>query len=706
VANSADDTIQRIDPATGRPGQPIRVGAGPAGLAVDAHSVWVANRRAGTVTRVDTDSSPATGAGDIHVGAGPAAIAVTPTAVWVGNQLELTVDRIDPATGSRVDTVVVGEGPSSILATSSAVWVANEFDGTVTRIDPVTNDVRRKIAVGAVPAGLALAGSTVWVATRAFAGAGHVGGTLTVLAPEFPGEDTVDPNDAYTAEFAAAERPVYDGLVAFRPVGGVAGLTLVPDLATRIPRPTPDGKTYAFTLRPGIRYSNGAYLHASDFRRSLERALVLPNGDPRLFADLRGAQHCIDRPAKPCDLSDGVETDDKNGEVTFHLLAPNPYFLYDLTLFVYAIPPTAPRAKELTVPPPGTGPYKIVDYVKGKSLTLKRNPYFHQWSFAAQPAGYPDEIRWQHSSSQQARDGVLGGVADVDQINAGAFGARTGQVLDDLFSQHPTQLRSDPLLNTNMERLNTRVPPFNNKRARQAVNHATDRNKLVELLGGRQLATPTCQLLPPNFPGYAYYCPFGIADADGRYAGPDLVKAKALVAQSGTVGARVTVDVFTGPRFSPFTNYFADLLRTLGYRVTVRKLDPTTVDVQSFYRDPRNKVQIAWGASIVADFPAPYNFYNLLFSCASLSPANPASLNVSGFCDAEIDQIAEHAYALDAANPADANVLWREVDRRVTDAAPVIFTAIGKSSTLISRRVGNYTHTLLGVLLFDQMWVQ
>jgi peptide/nickel transport system substrate-binding protein len=708
VANSADDTIQRIDPATGRPGQPIRVGAGPAGLAVDAHSVWVADGRAGTVTRVVTDASPPTALPPIAVGSGPVGIAVTPKAVWVANQLDLTVSRIDPAT-SKISTISVGDGPSAVLATSSTVWVADEFDGTVTQIDSVTNRVRRKIAVGAVPTAMALVGSTVWIATRAFAGAGHVGGTLTVLTPDVPGGDTLDPNDAYTAEFGEVERMVYDGLVAFRPIGGVAGLTLVPDLATRIPPPTDEGRTYAFKLRPGIRYSNGAYVHASDFRRSLERALVLPRGDPRLYADVVGAQQCIDRPAKPCELSEGVETDDKAGRVIFHLDTPNPYFLYGLTRFVLAIPPTAPRAKELIAPPPGTGPYKIVDYVKRKGFTLVRNTYFHQWSFAAQPSGYPDVIQWQRASSQQARDGVLGGVADVDQINGGAFGARTGQVLEDLYHQHPTQLRSDPSLDIGMERLNIRVPPFDNKLARHAVNYATDRNKLVELLGGPQLATPTCQLLPPNFPGYAYYCPFSVKGVDGRYAGPDLAKAKALVTQSGTHGARVTVDVFTDPSFGPFTSYFADLLETLGYRVTVRKLDPSKTDVQSFYRDPRHKVQIAWGVDWLPDFPVPEDVYGPLFSCASVSPANPAGLNVSGFCDSAIEEIAEQASTLDAADPprpAEANERWREVDRMVTDAAPVIFTTTGKSTTLISRRVDNYTHTLLGALLFDQMWVQ
>ena len=461
--------------------------------------------------------------------------------------------------------------------------------------------------------------------------------------------------------------------------------------------------TYAFTLRKGIRYSNGRPVRASDFRRSVERALVLPNGNPQLYAGIVGAQHCINRPGKPCDLSKGIETDNEAGRVIFHLSDPDPNFLYDLSLFVFAIPPTAPAAKELTTPPPGTGPYKIVDYVDKKGYTLVRNPYFHQWSFAAQPDGYPDQIRFQHSSNQQAKDGVLSGNGDVFEIGSGAFLEKTGPIIESLHRQYPTLLHSDPLLMTDIEFLNTRVPPFNNKLARQAVNYATDRNELVNRLGGPQMATPTCQLFPRNFPGYEYYCPFDAHGPDGSYAGPDLAKAKELVAQSGTMGTRVTVEVVTAPEFARFTNYYAELLKQLGYRVTVRKHDPNKDKIG--YKDSRIKLQIAWNGW-VADYPAPYNFYDPMFSCHSFVPNSSTNNNISEFCDRSIDDIAAVAHKLDATEPAKANAKWREVDKMVTDASPAIFMVSRKLNTLTSRRVSNYTRTLMGNLVFDQMWVQ
>jgi peptide/nickel transport system substrate-binding protein len=63
----------------------------------------------------------------------------------------------------------------------------------------------------------------------------------------------------------------YDTLVTFQKSPSSDGLRLVPDLALAIPAATDGGTTYAFRIRPGIRYSDGEPLRASDFRRAIER---------------------------------------------------------------------------------------------------------------------------------------------------------------------------------------------------------------------------------------------------------------------------------------------------------------------------------------------------------------------------------------------------------------------------------------------------
>ena len=129
-----------------------------------------------------------------------------------------------------------------------------------------------------------------------------------------------------------------DGLVAFDQASGLAGTQLVPDLAVSLPTPTDGGRTYTFRLRPGIRYSNGGPVKASDFRATLERDFEIGTPGAATTTGSSARARCRAKP-KRCDLSRGIVTDDAARTVTFHLVAPDPEFLYKLALpFAYVVP--------------------------------------------------------------------------------------------------------------------------------------------------------------------------------------------------------------------------------------------------------------------------------------------------------------------------------------------------------------------------------
>jgi peptide/nickel transport system substrate-binding protein len=134
-----------------------------------------------------------------------------------------------------------------------------------------------------------------------------------------------------------------------------AQLTLVPDLATRLPRPADGGTTYTFTLRREIRYSNGVVVRASDIRRGIQRQLSF-GANPDYYEGILGARACQQHP-KRCDLSAGIVTDDAAGTVTFRLAQADPDFLYKLALpLVAPAPPGAPDHAISRAPfLPGTG---------------------------------------------------------------------------------------------------------------------------------------------------------------------------------------------------------------------------------------------------------------------------------------------------------------------------------------------------------------
>ena len=119
--------------------------------------------------------------------------------------------------------------------------------------------------------------------------------------------------------------------------------------------------------------------------------------NPGYYDGILGAPACKRQPQR-CDLSSGMVVDDAAGTITFHLAQADPDFLYKLAM-LFAVPaaPGAPPHRVISGAPflPGTGPYMISRYRPNASFTLVRNPYFRQWSYAAQPAGYPSVIRFE-----------------------------------------------------------------------------------------------------------------------------------------------------------------------------------------------------------------------------------------------------------------------------------------------------------------------
>jgi YVTN family beta-propeller protein len=690
VANEGDDTVQRIDPTTGTvTGKAIQVGGRPDGIAAGAGAVWVANGEDGTVQRID----PATyqPGGPVPVGSGPAGIAVTPGAVWVANSLDQTVSKLDPATGTVTATISVGDGPGGIVAAGNALWVSDEFDATLRRIDLPTGRVVRTVHLGSSPQGMAVAGSGVWVAARPFPAASHRGGTLTVVDSYLPATDPALGSDSVDFELFAA----YDGLAAFRRSGGAAGLTLVPDLARTLPRPTAGGTTYTFTLRGGIRYSNGTLVRASDFRRGIQRELSF-GLYPGYYEVIGGGSACVKHPNR-CDLSAGIITDDATGMVTFHLVRADPYFLYKLALISASPAPSGTPDRAISRAPflPGTGPYMISQVRPNKSVTLVRNPYFRQWSYAAQPAGYPSVIRHEIVASQSAQESaVIAGRGDLAMLWSGD--------LQSLAIQYPARIYFGLKMGTSYVSLNTRQPPFTNIKARQAVSYAIDRARIIHVYHyAAGQATAACQMLPPDFPGHQGYCPYTTGAGDGVWHGPDMAKARRLVKESGTTNMPVTVWSFNDVPGKAAGSYLVGLLDELGYRATLH-----AVSQEQFYpgNAPRTDMQVSIGGGWGADFPAPSTFFGPTVSCQSVD--EPGTQNSARFCDPQVDTLVSQAQAAQLTDPAAARRLWAQADRIVTNQAPYVPVYNAGSAGFVSSRLGNYQESPVYGLLVDQMWVR
>jgi peptide/nickel transport system substrate-binding protein len=237
-------------------------------------------------------------------------------------------------------------------------------------------------------------------------------------------------------------------------------------------------------------------------------------------------------------------------------------------------------------------------------------------------------------------------------------------------------------------------------RVRRAVNLATDRTRAVALWRGGRVAEPACQMLPTTLPGSVPSCPYTVAPSPaGTWTGPDLARARALIAASGTRGMRVRV--WSDTDKAQFGRYFGRLLARLGYRTSVRIL-PVGFPYINAVADSRTRAQIGmfgW----VADYPSPLTFFEPIFDCAHRIPAARWNLNLSQLCDHRLDRDVARALRVDGIEGGDA---WRSAERRLADLAPTVPLDARRRIVFASARAGGVQqHPMWGTLL-EQVWVR
>jgi len=196
----------------------------------------------------------------------------------------------------------------------------------------------RSVAVAAVvAAGLALVVS-------ACGGGGSSGGNTTTTSAQgktfanlkvvWGPTDYLDPGLSYKLESWQIFQDVYLGLVDKRygTCGVGAGCTkIIPAIAQSLPKSNSDGTDLKFTLRKGLKYSNGESVKASDFKNTIIRDFNLNSPGIGFYSNIVGIDACEANPTKCSDIS-GITTDDKTGAIGIKLKAPESDFLYVLSI--------------------------------------------------------------------------------------------------------------------------------------------------------------------------------------------------------------------------------------------------------------------------------------------------------------------------------------------------------------------------------------
>jgi peptide/nickel transport system substrate-binding protein len=301
------------------------------------------------------------------------------------------------------------------------------------------------------------------------------------------------------------------------------------------------------------------------------------------------------------------------------------------------------------------------------------------------------------ASSDDSAAAVLRGDADV------MLGAPSRAALTRLRTEHPGQLHLHTAPSLDWVWLNTRAPPFDDIRVRRALNLAVDRNAAVDVFGGPGTARATCQAFAPGIPGYRRYCPYTrTPTSDGRWHGPDLARARRLVAGTAHRGMLVTYWEFDEWPLAPLARVTTRALRQLGYRTRVRfhtEEKPPRVRPDHLQAHGAGGVSDYLGAS---QFLAPF-----VPSCRDFRPRVPGDVpNVSAFCDRQMLVAIADAMRLDPVSPDRARRRWAAADRRLVDRAAWVPLVNEVLVYVTGARVGNYAWSPAIGAQLDQMWVR
>lgn len=508
-----------------------------------------------------------------------------------------------------------------------------------------------------------------------------LGNTLIITSLSAP--DTLDTSMSYMSVSWQLMSNIGAGLLTYKKVDGIAGAELVPDLAMKMPEVSNGGKTFKFTMHKGVKFGppTNREILPSDIKYATLRVIRMESGGTGFYMNIDGAAEYAQEKDK--DIR-GIVVDDEARTITYNLLAPDATFLYKVALpFTFAIPNGWPMKDTHSTGKflPAVGPYMLARYSPGRFIEVKRNPNFKVWT-PNTPDGFVDGIRIKLGiSPDNGVTQIKQGKADymIDAIPRSKLPMLTK---DDKYKKY---LHSHETATTMYLFMNTMYPPFNNTKVRQAVNWAIDRRAIAKLAGGSIL--PTENILPPVMPGYKKH---------NLYPGPDLKKARALIAESGIKPGKIDLwcRATAGGSQNDTAVYVQGVLNDIGFQAT-----PKCVDSSSYFTmigNKKTKALIGFG-SWGQDFPEASNFIDVLLNGKHINPVSNNNYSWYSRKDTEIDA----ANAL--LDQDERNKAWTALDKSLMEDAAWAPYGNNIMVNFTSERMTNFVQSPVYELLYSQV---
>lgn len=494
--------------------------------------------------------------------------------------------------------------------------------------------------------------------------------------------DTIDPHRASFVHEISVIMTVFDGLMTLDPKTFKA----VPNVAANEPEISADGKTWKFTLRDGVKFSDGTPVTARDYARGFTRTC-----DPATHGEYTFVLYVVEgcqawyemdpTKAKPEELRAarnrlGVKAlDDKT--IEFKLIEPAAYFGSIAYMWV-GMPvkqDSLDKGGDRWTEPAtyiGNGPFKLVEWKHNERMVFERNE--HYWK------GVPKLKRWTRLMINEGATYFAAYQNDeVDVYGIAAEDLRTIEANPEL----KKQMVDIPGSCTFYVGFNTTKPPLDDVKVRQAFSKAFDRRSYISDV--QRLGAPaTGGFIPPGFPGH---------DPDDKAQAFDAAAAKKLLSESKYSGRPELQNVKFTYSANARTKTRVEFLQqqfkaSLGVTLIA---DPVDSTVYTQLVKKQETLPLMFILGWCADYFHQQNWLTTVFHSSA------SSLGRTGWKNAEFDKLVKQGDVETSKDKADQ--LYLQASRILSQEAPAAWLYYSGGPLLLKPYVRGVTFTPLDAAL-------
>ena len=478
----------------------------------------------------------------------------------------------------------------------------------------------------------------------------------------------------------------------------------VPALARRYSI-SPDGRTYTFVLRPGVRFHDsnvfaggrGREVKAQDFAYSFKRIL-----DPGTASSggwiFRGK--VLEKPDGS--ISDTAFVAANDSTLRIHLKEPFIPFLGILTMpYAYVVPHEAVEkyGKDFREHPVGTGPFRFKLWDEGNVLLYERNPDYWRADRQGHKLPYLDAVAVSFLPDRKTEfltfmQGKLDFLSGIRAGSRDLIMHPDGTIREDFKGKFTVQ--KAPYLNT--EYLGFQLDSANligeqaaqgralrDKRVRQALNYALNKPEMLAYLLNRVGHAGTSGFVPTALPS------FSEKEVPGYTYQPQ--KARQLLRAAGYGSQRpLKLRLSTVLERKEIGEYLQKQWANVGVQVQI------DINQSAAQQDLVDNGRVAFFAkSWLGDYPDAENYLALFYS-PNFSPAGPDKTH---FKNAAYDKLYDEARRTQ--NVAKRTALYQAMDRIVVEESPVISLYYDEVVRLTQNNVRGLTPNPMNQLLLERV---